>query len=108
MAMQRSRHLMLLFIAVLTMLSLAACSSGPSRSAGENIDDATITTQVKAKLAAEKMSTLTKVDVDTNRRTVTLNGTVPSEDLKQRAANIAWGVKGVNAVVNNLTVKTSG
>ena len=35
-----SRPLMLLFIAVLTMLSLAACSSGPSRSAGEGIDDA--------------------------------------------------------------------
>lgn len=108
MAMHRPRPLMLLFIAVLTMLSLAACSSGPSRSAGENIDDATITAQVKAKLAAEKVSTLTKVDVDTNLRTVTLNGTVPSEDLRQRASNIAWSVKGVNAVVNNLTVRTSG
>ena len=41
-------------------------------------------------------------------RTVYLNGVVASEDLKQRAANIAWGVKGVQAVVNNLSVKTSG
>ena len=58
--------------------------------------------------AAETVSTLTKVNVDTNLRTVTLNGTVPSEDLRQRASNIAGSVKGVNAVVNNLTVKTSG
>src|SRR4029450_3207383 len=108
MAIHRPRSLMLLFIAVLTMLSLSARSAGPGRSAVENVDDATITAQVKAKLAAEKISTLTKVDVDTNLRTVTLNGTVPSEDLRQRASNIAWSVKGVNAVVNNLTVRRGG
>ena len=54
------------------------------------------------------MSTLTKVDVDTNHRTVYLNGLVDSQEMKQRASNIAWSVKGVNAVVNNLSVKTSG
>jgi osmotically-inducible protein OsmY len=106
--MQRLRHLTLLPVALLVMLMLAACSSGVGKTAGESIDDATITTQIKAKLAAEKVSTLTKVDVDTNHRTVYLNGLVDSEDMKERASNIAWSVKGVNAVINNLTVKTSG
>jgi len=106
--MQRLRHLRLLPVAMLVMLTLAACSSGIGKTAGESIDDATITTQVKAKLAKEKVSTLTKVEVDTNHRTVYLNGLVDSEDMKQRASNIAWSVKGVNAVVNNLAVKTSG
>ena len=106
--MLRLRDLRLLSVAVLAMLILAACSTGVGKTAGETIDDATITTQVKAKLAAEKISTLTKVDVDTNHRTVYLNGLVDNEVMKQRASNIAWSVKGVNAVVNNLSVKTSG
>jgi hyperosmotically inducible protein len=108
MAMQCLRHLRLLPVAMLVMLTLAACSSGIGKTAGESIDDATITTQVKAKLAKEKVSTLTKVEVDTNHRTVYLNGLVDSEDMKQRASSIAWSVKGVNAVVNHLAVKTSG
>lgn len=105
--MKTLRHMRLLSIAMLAMLTLVACSSGTGRTAGENIDDATITAQVKAKLAAEKISTLTKVDVDTNLRTVYLNGLVDSESLKQRASSIAWSVKGVNGVVNNLTVKST-
>ena len=106
--MLRLRDLRLLSVALLAMLVLAACSSGVARTAGESIDDTTITTQINAKLAAEKVSTLTKVDVDTNHRTVYLNGLVDSQEMKQRASNIAWSVKGVNAVVNNLSVKTSG
>jgi hyperosmotically inducible protein len=108
MAMYGPRSLRLLSVAMLMMVTLAACSSGVGKTAGESIVDATITTQIKTRLAAEKVSTLTKVDVDTNHRTVYLHGVVDSEDLKQRASNIAWSVKGVNAVVNNLTVKTSG
>jgi hyperosmotically inducible protein len=102
------RHLRVLAIAMLALLALAACSSTAGKTAGENIDDATITAQIKSKLAAEKVSTLTKVNVDTNLRTVYLNGVVDSEETKQRATTIAWSVKGVNAVVNNLSVKTSG
>ena len=101
------RHFKLLTIALVAILTLAACSS-TGRTVGENVDDATITASVKAKLAAEKMGTLTSVDVDTRQRTVYLNGVVPSEDLKHRAGNIAWGVKGVQSVVNNLSVKVTG
>lgn len=103
------RHLTLLSIALLALMTCAACSSSSTgRTVGESVDDTTITATVKAKLAAEKMGTLTAVDVDTRQRTVYLNGVVPSEELKQRAANIAWGVKGVQAVINNLSIKTTG
>ena len=105
--MRRPRHLELLVVVMLAMLMLAACSTGSGRTAGENFDDASITAQVKAKLAGEKVSTLAKVDVDTNLRTVTLHGVVDSEALRQRATAIAWSVRGVNGVINNLTVKTS-
>ena len=46
--------------------------------------------------------------MDTSQRTVYLNGVVPTRGSEQRAANIAWSVKGVQAVINNLTIKTTG
>ena len=70
--------------------------------------DAQITAAVKAKLAAEKLTTLTRVGVETNLRTVYLTGVVDSEATRQRAAEIAWSVKHVNGVVNHLTVQQKG
>jgi hyperosmotically inducible protein len=94
-------------LAVLALFVLAGCASTAThRSTGETIDDASITAAVKTKLAEEKVSTLTKIDVDTNRGTVTLNGTVDDEAMKVRAGSIARQVKGVNQVVNNLKVKS--
>ena len=92
-------------LAVLVTMALAACTSTTGKTAGENVDDATITSEVKAKLAAEKMSTLTKIGVDTDRRTVYLTGTVDSTEMRTRAEEIARGVKHVSGVVNNLTVR---
>jgi hyperosmotically inducible periplasmic protein len=105
------RHLRALPLVLLGMLLITACSSSTGtagKTAGEKIDDATITAEVKSKLAAEKISTLAKVDVDTKLRTVYLNGVVNSPEMKQRAGTIAASVKGVNAVINNLSVKVSG
>ena len=94
-----------LALVALISVALAACTSTTGRTAGENVDDATITSEVKAKLAAEKMSTLTKISVDTDRRTVYLTGTVDNSEMRLRAEEIARGVKNVAGVVNNLTVK---
>jgi osmotically-inducible protein OsmY len=94
------------FLAVaLFSLSLAACQTMTGRTAGENVDDATITTSVKSKLAADKLSTLTRVDVDTRRGTVYLNGVVQSPKDKERAEQLAMQVGGVNKVVNNLQIQ---
>jgi len=94
------------FVAVLlVMLSLVACSSTTGKTAGENIDDATITAAVKAKLVADKPANLTRVGVDTNNATVYLNGVVESPEQKARAEQLAWQAKGVKSVVNNLQVK---
>lgn len=94
----------LTFVALITVV-LAACTSTTGKTAGENIDDATITSEVKAKLATEKVSTLTKIDVDTDRRTVYLTGTVDNAEMRGRAEQLARSVKQVSAVVNNLTVR---
>jgi len=94
-----------LALVALMSVVLAACTSTTGRTAGENVDDTTITSEVKAKLAAEKMSTLTKISVDTDRRTVYLTGTVDNPQMRLRAEEIARSVKHVAGVVNNLTVK---
>jgi hyperosmotically inducible periplasmic protein len=92
-------------LVVVAAVTLAACTSMTGKTAGENVDDATITSEVKAQLAAETVSTLTKIGVDTDRRTVYLSGTVDNQDMRARAEEIARGVKHVGSVVNNLTVR---
>jgi osmotically-inducible protein OsmY len=74
-------------------------------SAGRNIDDATITTEVKAKLAAEKASNLTRVSVTTANGKVSLTGVVPTAADRTRAEEITRGVKGVQGVANNLQLE---
>lgn len=90
---------------MLLTVVLAACTSMTGKTAGQNVDDATITSEVKAKLAAEKAATLTKIDVDTDRGTVYLTGTVDTAEMRARAEQVARSVKHVAGVVNNLTVK---
>jgi len=95
-----------LVAALLVILSVVAgCHSMTGKTAGENVDDATITASVKAKLVADKPSNVTRVDVDTNNATVYLNGTVESPEHKTRAEQLAWQAKGVKSVVNNLQVQ---
>jgi hyperosmotically inducible protein len=97
-----TRNVAVLLAIVLTM---AACQSMTGKTAGQNVDDATITASVKSKLVAEKAGNLTRVDVDTNNGTVYLNGTVESPEQKTRAEQLAWQAKGVKSVVNNLQVQ---
>ena len=100
------RHLFrsMLVLAMLVAVT-AGCTAMTGKSAGENVDDATITASVKTKLAGEKPATLTKVDVDTNKGTVYLTGNVENTTIKARATELAAVVSGVRDVVNNLKVQ---
>jgi len=73
--------------------------------AGQNVDDSTITASVKTKLAADKIGSLTRVDVDTTRQVVSLNGIVESPEQKARAEQLASQVSGVKKVNNNLQIQ---
>jgi hyperosmotically inducible protein len=77
------------------------------QSAGQYVDDRTITASVKSKLVADRASNLTRVDVDTTNRVVSLNGVVQSPDQKQRAEELAMQVSGVRSVNNNLQIQRS-
>jgi len=92
--------LMLVILAV-----LGGCRSMTGKTAGQTVDDATITASVKSKLVADKAANLTRVDVDTNNGTVYLNGTVETAEQKVKAEQLAWQAQGVKSVVNNLQVQ---
>jgi hyperosmotically inducible protein len=94
-----------MLVLVMLMAVTVGCTAMTGKSAGQNVDDASITASVKSKLAAEKPATLTKVDVDTNKGTVYLTGNVENATLKERATEIARQVAGVRDVVNNLKIQ---
>lgn len=100
------RHLFRSMLALALLAAVTAgCTAMTGKSAGENVDDASITASVKSKLAAEKPATLTKVDVDTNKGTVYLTGNVENADIKAKATALARQVSGVREVVNNLKIQ---
>jgi osmotically-inducible protein OsmY len=84
---------------------VAGCQALTGQTLGEAVDDTTLTTTVKAQLAAEKASTLTRVGVDTYNGVVTLTGVVPSAGDRARAEEVTRRVKGVRGVNNNLQIQ---
>ena len=70
------------------------------------VKDSAITTKVKAKLAAEKLSSLATIHVDTDANGIVwLSGTAASQDQIDKAVSIARSTENVRAVKNGLTVK---
>ena len=73
--------------------------------AGESIDDASITTQIKAKFAVDKTVSAMSITVDTdNGGMVTLSGEAKSKTESNRAASLARHIKGVKSVKNDIVV----
>jgi hyperosmotically inducible protein len=92
--------------ALILSLQLPACTTITGESLGQNIDDTTITTTVKSKLALEKASSLTRIGVDTVKGVVHLTGVVESTAVRDRATAVAREVGGVRDVVNNLQIQS--
>ena len=97
------------FSRILSIVALAwmltGCQALTGETLGQNIDDTNLTAAVKTQLARDKVSSLTRIDVDTNRGVVSLNGVVESTEQRARAEQIARGVSGVRGVTNNLQVQ---
>jgi hypothetical protein len=69
------------------------------------LDDKQITAKIEDALKAAPVYKFDDVDVKTFDGVVQLSGFVTSQAQKQHAAEIAQGVKGVNRVVNGITLK---
>jgi hyperosmotically inducible protein len=94
-----------MFVAVLAMGTMAACTSTRTvKSAGEQVDDSALTGKVKTALARDPATSAYRIDVETFRGEVQLNGFVESADMKSEATRVAKSVEGVKKVSNNLRV----
>lgn len=86
----------------------SGCAATSTReSTGEFIDDATLTTKVKAAFVKDPVVKAIDVKVDTFKGAVQLSGFVDNAEQKARAEQIAAGIQGVASVRNNITLKTS-
>ena len=103
--MRLSTVSLFVLLTAVPVLSFVGCTSMTGQTAGQYVDDRTLTSRVKAKLVAEKASNLTRVDVDTVNRVVSLNGIVESPEHKARAEQLALQVSGVRDVRNNLQIQ---
>ena len=89
-----------ILFSVLSVLLLATVLSGCSsmQPAKVQLDDAEITTAVKAKLAADPDVAAIQIDVNTNEGVVTLTGRVKTTDERLEAVRIARETNGVKKV----------
>lgn len=118
--MQFARHTFkAVVVTAATVIALGACTreerqearteaKQATNTAAGAIDNAALTTKVKAALLADELVKGTQINVDSNNGVVTLNGTVDSAAYMQRAEQVARGVSGVTSVNNNLTASASG
>lgn len=92
----------------LTLSSLlSGCAATATRkSPGEFVDDAAITTKVKADFVRDDTVKASDVSVTTFKGVVQLSGFVDNAVQKARAEQIAAGVGGVKSVQNNISIKT--
>jgi hyperosmotically inducible periplasmic protein len=89
-------------LALVLALALGACrTTVPVR---EQIDDASITAKIKAKLAADGDINPFNIDVDTNEGVVTLQGRVKKAETRVKAERYARETSGVKRVINLVKV----
>jgi hyperosmotically inducible protein len=91
-------------LACVLLVAAAGVDPGEARTIGQVIDDVAIVASVKAKLTAEQLSNLVRIDVTSNDGVVTLSGAVDTPERRDRIVQLATWVKGVKRVVDNIQV----
>lgn len=100
------RSLLASAIAAVAFITASGCAvQRGQETVGAYVDDAAITTSVKAKFVENKQVDATAIGVETLKGTVMLTGFAKSANEKTMASDIAMNVKGVNSVKNNIAVR---
>lgn len=95
-------------IAALMMTSIVGCASTSSEkheTPGQYIDDAAVTTGVKAAIVKEPSLKVSEINVETYKGVVQLSGFVSSAENIATATTVARSVNGVKSVKNDLRLK---
>jgi hyperosmotically inducible protein len=90
--------------AIVLITSGCAVTRG-QETVGAYVDDAAITTAVKARYVDNKEVDTLSIKVETLNGTVLLSGFAKNPTEKTTAESLAWKVKGVKAVKNEIAVR---
>jgi hyperosmotically inducible protein len=91
--------------AVLLVVSSGCAVTRGQESAGAYIDDTAITTAVKARFVEDKQVDASSIGVETLKGTVMLSGFAKNSTEKMSAESLAWKVKGVTQVKNEIAIR---
>jgi osmotically-inducible protein OsmY len=92
-------------VAAAALLSTTACTVvRDQQPVGSYIDDATLTTRVKAKFAEDKTVSAMAIKVETFKGVVQLSGVAKSATEKSQAEKLARETSGVTGVRNDIVV----
>jgi hyperosmotically inducible periplasmic protein len=95
-------------IGIAVLLVMGGCASTKTQQApGEYVDDATVTTKVKAALVADATTKARHIEVETFRGVVQLSGFVESDAERSAAVADAKKVDGVKSVRDNLAARSA-
>ncbi len=97
-----------ILLSVLMVFGLAlfsGCAYMTGRTAGEHIDDATITTQVNSIIVKDPDARYLKIDVSSTDGNVVLAGFIHDKAAEERIVAKIRQIKGVKSVQSNLKVE---
>jgi len=105
-AMKLSKGSIPAVVLAVMLASVVGCAANPpDQSAGEYVDDAVITTKLKAAILDQPTLRVLEIHVETFKGTVYLSGFVASEAQIDKAGEVARSVNGVRSVKNELRLR---
>lgn len=103
--MKYARAIAFAALAGMTIVSTGCSVARNQQTMGSYVDDAAVTTAVKAKMAEDKSVAATSISVETLNGTVQLSGFAKTQAEKNQAEAIARNTKNVRDVRNSIVVR---
>lgn len=100
------KHILVAAALAASTLFIGGCATNRDQTTvGQMVDDAKITTQIKARYAESPVVRALAIKVDTDNGHVTLSGYAKSSEEKNTAETIARQVSHVRSVKNNIVIQ---
>jgi len=103
----KARQVFIATVSALALLGTTGCAVvRDQQSVGSYVDDATLTTRVKAKFADDPTVSVMAIGVETLKGVVQLSGFAKSADEKLMAGKLATSTSGVVSVKNDIVIRS--
>jgi osmotically-inducible protein OsmY len=85
-------------------MTIVTTPAQPTESINEQIDDASITAQVKSSLLSHRSTSALRTKVETQDGVVTVSGSAKNAAEKSLVTKLVTDINGVSSVINNMTI----